>query len=127
MIEAGALRAPGDSSDPRRSAQEQVPQRRRRGALYLVIAAILALALGLGAWWFGFARYTSAPGVLSLTAAQAEKKIEGAGLAYAEGDPAYSETVERGMVLSSAPAAGDRVLDGGPRSEARRGGEGGGG
>ncbi|HEY9564344.1 MAG TPA: Stk1 family PASTA domain-containing Ser/Thr kinase [Nocardioides sp.] len=113
MIEAGALRAPGDSSDPRRSAQEQVPQRRRRGALYLVIAAILALALGLGAWWFGFARYTSAPGVLSLTAAQAEKKIEGAGLDYAEGDPAYSETVERGMVLSSDPAAGDRVLDGG--------------
>ena len=40
------------------------PRRRRRGPILLVLALLLAAAVGAGAWYFGWARYTSTPGVL---------------------------------------------------------------
>jgi serine/threonine-protein kinase len=70
-------------------------------------------ALGVGAWWFGFARYTSTPGVLGLTEQAATTRLEAAGLEVKVGEPAYSDTVKAGRVLRTDPAAGDRVLDGG--------------
>ncbi|KQZ69871.1 Stk1 family PASTA domain-containing Ser/Thr kinase [Nocardioides sp. Root151] len=87
--------------------------RRRRGPLLLVLALVAALVIGGGAYWFGVARYTTAPGVLELTAAEAKQKIEKAGLEYAEGDPEYSESVAKGAVISTDPGPGDRVLDDG--------------
>jgi eukaryotic-like serine/threonine-protein kinase len=88
-------------------------RRRRRGPLLVALAVLLVAALGAGAWWFGYARYTSAPGVLGLTQAAATDRLEKAGLDVAVGDPAYSDTVKAGRVLSTDPAAGDRVLGGG--------------
>jgi serine/threonine-protein kinase len=89
------------------------PRRSRRGPVVLLLALLLVAGAGLGAWWFGWERYTSAPGVLGLTEKQAEKKLEAAGLDVQVGDPAYSETVPAGRVLSTDPSAGSRVLDGG--------------
>jgi serine/threonine-protein kinase len=89
------------------------PRRRRRGPLVVLLAVLLAVAVGVGAWWFGFARYTSTPGVLGLTEQAASAKLTGAGLTVTIGDPAYSDTVAAGLVLRTDPSAGDRVLNGG--------------
>ncbi|WP_307828129.1 Stk1 family PASTA domain-containing Ser/Thr kinase [Nocardioides sp. SYSU D00038] len=88
-------------------------RRRRRGPLLLVLALLVAAAVGSGAWWFGWARYTTTPGLINLTQAEAVERLEEAGLDVEVGEPAYSTTVEKGLVLSSDPGAGDRVLDGG--------------
>jgi serine/threonine protein kinase/beta-lactam-binding protein with PASTA domain len=89
------------------------PRRSRRGPLLLLLALLLAVGLGVGAYWFGWARWTQTPSVLGLKEAAATTRLEAAGLDARVGTPAYSETVPKGEVLSTDPAAGDRVLDGG--------------
>ncbi|MGH3347422.1 MAG: Stk1 family PASTA domain-containing Ser/Thr kinase [Nocardioides sp.] len=89
------------------------PRRSRKGPLLMLLALLLAVGVGAGAWWFGWARYTQTPSVLGLREAGAIEKLEAAGLEVRTGDPAYSETVAAGKVLSSDPGPGARVLDGG--------------
>jgi beta-lactam-binding protein with PASTA domain/serine/threonine protein kinase len=89
------------------------PRRRRRGPILLILALLVAAAVGTGAWWFGYARYTTTPGVIGLSQADAQERLEGAGLDVTVDDPAYSSTVPKGRVISADPSAGDRVLDGG--------------
>ncbi len=88
-------------------------RRSRRGPLLLLLALLLAVGLGVGAYWFGWARWSQTPSVLGLKEAAATTKLEAAGLDARVGTPAYSESVPKGEVLSTDPAAGDRVLDGG--------------
>jgi serine/threonine-protein kinase len=87
--------------------------RSRRGPLLLVLLLLLVAAAGTGAWWFGWARYTSTPAVLGLGKPAAIEKIEAAGLDAEMGEADYSETVPAGKVLDTDPDPGDRVLDGG--------------
>ena len=87
------------------------PRRSRRGPLILVIALVIALAAGGGAYWFGWARYTATPGVIGLTQKAATAKLDHAGLDVKVGDPAYSEDVPKGRVVSTDPGPGARVLD----------------
>ena len=95
------------------SPQPRRPRRSRRGPLLLALALLIAATAGLGAWWFGWARYTSTPGVLGLGRAAAVQKIEAAGLDAELGHRAYSETVPAGRVVDTDPDAGSRILDGG--------------
>ncbi|WP_245916591.1 Stk1 family PASTA domain-containing Ser/Thr kinase [Nocardioides gansuensis] len=98
----------------RATAITTVPRRRsRKGPLVFLLALLLVAGLGVGAWWFGYARYTTTPGVLGLDQAAATATLEKAGLEAATGDPAYSETVPAGMVLATDPEPGGNVLDGG--------------
>jgi serine/threonine protein kinase/beta-lactam-binding protein with PASTA domain len=99
--------APAPGGPPRR------PRRSRRGPLLLVLALVLALSAGLGAWWFGYARYTSTPSVLGLAKAAAVQKLEAGGLGVELAERAYSETVPAGRVIDTDPDAGSRILDGG--------------
>jgi serine/threonine-protein kinase len=89
------------------------PRRPRRGPLLLAVALAIALAAGLGAYWFGWARYTATPGVIGLTQKAATAKLDQAGLDVKLGDPAYSEQVPKGHVVSTDPSPGSRVLDNG--------------
>ncbi|WP_240938111.1 Stk1 family PASTA domain-containing Ser/Thr kinase [Nocardioides sp. JQ2195] len=104
---------PAPDGVPPWSPVDAEPRRRRRGALLLVLALLAALAVGGGAYWFGVARYTTTPSVIELTAAAAQQKIEAAGLEFAEADPEYSEDIRKGLVISTDPGPGDRVLDAG--------------
>ena len=102
-----ATRSPARMDRPAMPAK---PRRSRRGPILLLVVLLLAVGAGAGAWWFGTGRYTTTPGVVNLTAAEARAEIQSAGLGYREGEPEYSETVEAGSVLSTDPAGGERIL-----------------
>lgn len=91
-------------------APEQ-PRRRRAWVLALVVALVVGL-IG-GGYWFGWARYTTAPSVVGLSQADAEDRLEVAGFEFDYGAPAYSEDVPKGDVIESDPGSGDRILPGG--------------
>jgi beta-lactam-binding protein with PASTA domain len=111
-------RPPAPPAPPQRRPSAPPPprppgRRSRRGPVLLVLALLAAAAVGTGAWWFGWARYTSTPGVIGLPQQQAEKRLEDAGLEVKLAKATYSTTVAKGRVISTDPSAGDRVLDGG--------------
>ncbi len=108
-VPTGPAEAPGRD---RGDGPARAP-RRRRGLAVLLVALLVAGTLGGGAWWFGWARYTEVPGVVSLGQDAAVERLEAAGLEVELGEPAYSETVEAGVVIASEPGAGSRVLDDG--------------
>jgi len=107
---AGVVPPPGlpQVIHPARAAH---PRRSRRGPVLLVAALVVALAAGLGAYWFGWARYTAAPGVIGMTQRAATAKLDHAGFDVAIADPAFSETVAKGRVITTDPQPGSRVLD----------------
>jgi serine/threonine protein kinase/beta-lactam-binding protein with PASTA domain len=105
-----AAMPPGEPPGTSRVAAPARPRRSRRGPLLLVVALVIALAAGLGAYWFGWARYTATPGVIGLSQQAAVAKLDHAGLHPALGDPAYSETVAKGHVVTTDPAPGAKVL-----------------
>ena len=114
LAEPADLVAAPPTAPPRRRDVEPVqPEprpRSRRGPLLLTLALLLALAAGGGSYWFGWARYTATPSVYDLTQAAATHKLDTAGLHVAVGAAAFSETVPKGRVVTTDPAAGARVL-----------------
>ena len=100
------------SPHPGGSAAHPARRRRWRGPVALLLALLLAAGVGLGAWWFGWARYTTVPTVLGQTETSAVAELEEAGFEVDLADGVYSESVDRGDVVSSSPGPGDRVLPG---------------
>jgi len=100
---------------PNRPAPVATTARRRsvKGPLALLLALVLVAGVGVGAWWFGWARYTTTPGVLGLDESSASAELETAGLDPQLGDPAFSENVAAGLVIATEPDPGGKVLDGG--------------
>ncbi len=105
--------SPPPSLSPSREPRPRRPRRSRRGPLLLVLALLLATAGGAGAYWFGWARYTSTPGVLGLSESAAESKLEASGLSVDYAEEAFSETVPVGRVIETDPSAGSRILEDG--------------
>ncbi|MFI7017660.1 Stk1 family PASTA domain-containing Ser/Thr kinase [Streptomyces sp. NPDC050164] len=89
------------------------PSRRRsgprRGPMAIVVAVLLALGLGAGIWYVNSGQFTEVPPLLAKTQAQAEDRLADAGLELGKVEHAYSDTVERGTVISSDPKAGTRI------------------
>jgi len=110
---ARARPAPGRG--PTRAAPVETTARRRsrKGPLLLLLSLLLVAGIAAGAWWFGWERYTTTPGVLGLDEAAATAELEDAGLEAEAGEPAYSENVTAGLVIATDPGPGGKVLDGG--------------
>lgn len=92
-----------------------VPERRRggrrsrRGLLTLVVAVLIVLGAGAGVWYINSGQFTKVPPLLSKTEAEATARLKEAGLDVGSVEHAYSDTVKRGTVISTDPAAGRRI------------------
>ncbi|MFI2631550.1 Stk1 family PASTA domain-containing Ser/Thr kinase [Streptomyces collinus] len=89
------------------------PSRRRpgsrRGPVAIVVAVLLVLGIGAGVWYINSGQFTEVPPLLAKTQEQAENRLEDAGLELGKVEHAYSDTVERGQIISSDPKAGERI------------------
>lgn len=83
--------------------------RRRRAVLLTMLVAILALTVGTGSWWFASGRYVITPSVLNQTRADASAIAEANDMTISFTED-YSETVPVGLVISTTPNPGDRVV-----------------
>jgi len=108
-----AREAPVVPSRPRSAPPPGPPpapsRRSRRGPVWLVLVVLLAVVAALAGWYFGIARFTVTPGVIDLSRSAAQTKLDQSGLHLKVTGTAYSETVRKGFVVSTDPAAGDRV------------------
>ena len=119
VVPRSAVAGPGprqpESAAPPPAVGEPLParRRRRRGWILLVVVLLLGAAAATGAWWYAEGRFTTMP-TIQVGAAQAvaETTLDRAGLEARFSD-AYSETVPIGAVISTDPAAGERILSGG--------------
>jgi eukaryotic-like serine/threonine-protein kinase len=87
--------------------------RSRRGPLAVVAALLLILGVGAGVWYINSGQFTKVPPVLAKTQTQATQQLQKAGLDLGSVKHAYSDTVERGTVITSDPAPGSRIRDNG--------------
>ncbi|MFI9765602.1 Stk1 family PASTA domain-containing Ser/Thr kinase [Streptomyces sp. NPDC052415] len=81
----------------------------RRGPLALVVAVLLVLGVGAGVWYINSGQFTRVPALLTQTEATAKDRLGDAGLEVGSVDRAFSDTVERGRVISTDPAVGSRI------------------
>ncbi|MFD6425524.1 Stk1 family PASTA domain-containing Ser/Thr kinase [Streptomyces sp. NPDC060198] len=95
---------------PRRSGRaERSGGGPRRGVWASVAALVVVLLVGSGVWYINSGQFTQVPSLLGQPQEAAEKRLDEAGLDVKSVDKAYSDTVDRGSVISSDPAPGDRV------------------
>ncbi|WP_370248633.1 PASTA domain-containing protein [Nocardioides sp.] len=108
---------PAPDGPPRRPAPVPAPvpapgRRRWRGPVVLLLVVALVAGIAGGAFWFGWGRYDTAPSVVGLTRAQAERTLAAADLEVAYADALYDSEAPAGTVLRADPGGGDRVLAG---------------
>jgi serine/threonine-protein kinase len=84
----------------------------RRGPAALLAAILVIVGLCAGVWYVAEGQFTRTPAVVDLTQAQAEHDLRAAGLDVKVATD-YSESVDRGKVISTDPATGERVRDNG--------------
>ncbi|MEU0227786.1 Stk1 family PASTA domain-containing Ser/Thr kinase [Streptomyces sp. NPDC006284] len=111
---AHAFPADGIDRTSRLTAPPPPPPRRRRpelrrGPLAIVVAVLLVLGVGTGVWYINSGQFTKVPALLSKSEAEARDRLEDSGLDVGKVRHAYSDTVERGKVISTDPGAGARI------------------
>lgn len=98
----------------RTTSHHRTEQARSRRGLYLFLfVLLLAVSVATAAWWYGSGRWESTPSLLDLTAEQAEARAQEDGFTAVNGGEDFSEAVEAGLVLSTEPGPGERLLGGG--------------
>lgn len=85
------------------------PGRPRRGLVTVVAAVLLVFGVGAGIWYINSGQFTRVPPLVTKTEAQAEARLEKAGLKVKQVKHAYNDTVAKGTVISSDPATGARI------------------
>ncbi|MGW2086482.1 Stk1 family PASTA domain-containing Ser/Thr kinase [Streptomyces sp. NPDC001880] len=96
---------------PRTAARDRSPLGPRRSVIAVVVAVLLALGIGTGVWYINSGQFTQVPSLLGQTEKNAERRLSDAGLEVKGVKRSYSDTVERGKVISSDPESGTRVRD----------------
>jgi beta-lactam-binding protein with PASTA domain/serine/threonine protein kinase len=91
--------------------RERRARKRRRGWLAFLLVVLISASAALAGWYLTEGRYTTAPALDSLSKAEAEQVVAKVGLSI-DFSEAYSETVARGMVISTKPGPGTKILKG---------------
>ncbi|MGW6207323.1 Stk1 family PASTA domain-containing Ser/Thr kinase [Streptomyces sp. NPDC055089] len=98
-------------SPPQPPSRRAGTGRRRppRGVIAAVIAVLLVLGVGGGVWYINSGQFTRVPSLLGQSQKAAEKRLSDSGLELKGVRRAYSDTVDRGTVISSDPKQGARI------------------
>ncbi|MET9707604.1 Stk1 family PASTA domain-containing Ser/Thr kinase [Streptomyces griseus] len=101
---------PADPAAPRRGTARRGPfGGPHRRLVTILTAVLLALGIGTGVWYINSGQFTRVPSLLGQTQQTAEKRLSDEGLGLKGVERVFSDTVERGSVVSSDPASGDRI------------------
>lgn len=82
--------------------------RRRRGIVALTVLVLTALMVGLTSWWLTTGRFTATPDLTNHNQDDAVQIARSAGLTVSF-TTEHSETVAKGLVISSRPGPGERI------------------
>ncbi|ANP54542.1 serine/threonine-protein kinase [Streptomyces griseochromogenes] len=97
-------RLDGPPAPPRRR-----PSRPRRGLVTIIAAILVVFGVGAGVWYISSGQFTKVPQLLAKTEDQARSRLKAAGLDVGRVRLEYNDTVERGTVIRTDPAAGARI------------------
>lgn len=98
----------------RQAGAREGRQRTRTGcAIWLIIALIATLGMGLGAWWLGSGRYGEVPSISGMTEQQASAAVSDAGFEPVA-QQQYHDAVPQAQVIGTEPLAGARAVKGTP-------------
>ena len=115
---AGASAAPAVTARPVKAGAgggvgggSRAPQKRRRGRGWIVAVTLLILAIGaaaFGGWYLaaGPGKQVSVPGIIGMDQAAATAALQQVGLRLEVGGEEFSETIAKGLVISSDPEPG---------------------
>lgn len=80
----------------------------------LLIALLVILIIGIAIGGFALYKYYNhnVPSIVGMETQQAKDSLEDAGLVYVVQDRAYSDSVEKGCIISQSIAAGDSIKSG---------------
>ncbi|MFE6699550.1 Stk1 family PASTA domain-containing Ser/Thr kinase [Streptomyces sp. NPDC057718] len=105
-----AMPPAGPAAPAQRRAGRRGPFGGPHRRLIIVLAAVLlTLGIGTGVWYINSGQFTQVPSLLGQTQQTAEKRLSDEGLGLKGVERVFSDTVERGEVVSSDPASGDRI------------------
>lgn len=101
---------PEGPAAPRRGTGRRGPFGGPHRKLIMVLTAVLlTLGIGTGVWYINSGQFTQVPSLLGQTQQTAEKRLSDKGLGLKGVERVFSDTVERGSVVTSDPASGDRI------------------
>ncbi|MFD0042324.1 Stk1 family PASTA domain-containing Ser/Thr kinase [Streptomyces anulatus] len=101
---------PEGPAAPRRGTDRRGPFGGPHRKLIMVLTAVLlTLGIGTGVWYINSGQFTQVPSLLGQTQQTAEKRLSDKGLGLKGVERVFSDTVERGSVVGSDPASGDRI------------------
>jgi eukaryotic-like serine/threonine-protein kinase len=92
---------------------DRLMSRRNGRRTFYATLAVLAVIVALTGWWFGFGRYTSAPGFVGRTQAQAVAAATKDGFHIGYAAPVFEEKIPKNTVISQRPPASSRIEKGG--------------
>ena len=91
--------------------QAQRTRSRRIFAIWISVVLLLAVLVGVSAWWLGSGRWTAIPQVTGLDTTSAEHAITGADLSVVLRQT-HDDTIPAGQVINTDPTEGSRALRG---------------
>ncbi|MFD8064272.1 Stk1 family PASTA domain-containing Ser/Thr kinase [Streptomyces cyaneofuscatus] len=104
------LEMPPPVAPPRRRGARRGPfGGPHRKLITIITAVLLTLGVGAGVWYINSGQFTQVPSLLGQTQKVAERRLADEGLGLKGVERVFSDTVERGSVVGSDPASGDRI------------------
>jgi len=95
--------------------REKVKREKRSRKGLVKISLILAVALGFGGWWtmIGPGSKVTVPSLIGGTLTDANNLLKPVGLTSDIAKQEYSEDISKGVIISTEPAGGDKIKEGG--------------